>query len=496
MATTSLPPGPGGLKFSNAMKMGLGAFDFITDAHQRYGDSFTIKFPGLPTFVWLTQPDLVKQLFSLKAHQYDQELLPLPIDIGTKMTGFLNGSEHQHSRKMVIPSLTSRRLESRADFMFECAERHIDSWNVGDQFDTPRKIGDISLDIAIHSLLGLSSGERHARYKRLMLDWIGVATNELMFTLGTFVGSTNFRLWLHKKYRKQQAKGELGIDKKRLLPWSRAVDLKVQLADMFIEDIRATRAEHDDTRSDLFAALCRATYEDGSPLPEERIIAEAMGILVGGHETTAASSAWHMLWMLKRPDVFERCREEVLASVAEHGRFDPLRICELPYCNAALKESMRLTPSALGAGRCIVEDMKFGDYLVPAGCMVVAGAYIVHRRKDIWGEDAEAFNPERWLSDTFSPTPFEYFPFGGGRRTCIGASQAKQQLRIIWGDLYRRVEFDSEHAHTQEWPGQRQISGQIEPKNGVEVTVTSVKPSNTGHSQPATSTNKVSVLSS
>lgn len=476
MSADQLPPGPTGMKFKNAMKMGLGAFDFLTENFEKYGDTFTLRFPGLAPFVWLNSPELAQKFFNLKPEQIDQSKLPIPIDIGLSQTGFLNGKEHQHSRKIVIPPLIAKRLHDRADKMQQYTEQHINSWKVGDEFDTPRKVGDIALDMAVYTLLGELTEERSEKYKELMLGWIGAATNNTMFTLGTMYGPYKWRQWLNKKYLQQQAKGIMGNGKKGLFPWKQSLDYKVQLAEMFKEEIRKIRAENDETRGDMLSTMSRATYDDGSLLDEERIISEAIGILVGGHETSAATSAWHMLWMVKRPDVFEKCRQEVLESIKENGRFDPLAICELPYCNATLNESMRLTPSAVGALRHLIEDVDLGDFVVPAGTNILAGTYIIQRRKDIWGEDALEFKPERWLDGKFKPGPFEYFPFGGGRRACIGANQAKQQLRIMWANFYLRCEFDSPFAGNDEWPKQMQVSGQTEPQGGVPVTVTKVRP--------------------
>lgn len=470
-----LPPGPGGFKFVNAMKMGMGAFDYLAENFARYGDIYTLRFPGMAPFVWMNRPDLVQKIFNLKAGELDAAKLPIPIDIGVRMTGFLNGDEHAHSRKIVVPPLTGVKLHSRADIMYTMIDAHIDAMKVGDSFDTPRKVGDMTMDIAIYTLMGLTDGERAERYKKVMLEWIAAATSNTMFTVGTLYGPFKWREYLNTKYLQEVASGSNGTGKSRVLPWMKSVDLKVQLAALFREDIRAIRAEKDSQRQDMLAVMCRATYDDGSLLDEERIISEAMGILVGGHETSAATSAWHMLWMLKRPDVYARCRDEVDASVRQHGRFDPLAICELPYCNAVLNESMRLTPSAVGTLRYLTSDMEVEGYRIPAGTNVLAGAYVIHRRKDVWGEDAEQFRPERWLPEgqkVFRPGPFEFFPFGGGRRACIGANHARQQLRILWADIYRRLEFRSPFAGNDQWPGQQQVSGQTEPMGGVPVTVT------------------------
>ncbi|CBL44053.1 Cytochrome P450 hydroxylase [gamma proteobacterium HdN1] len=479
---SQLPPGPSGLKFVNAMKMGMGAFDYLWENFSKYGDLFTLQFPGMTPFVWMNRPDLVQKIFNLKPEQIDASKLPIPIDIGVRMTGFLNGAEHMLSRKIVVPPLIAGRLQARAGIMHEIISEHINHLQVGEEFNTPRKIGDITMDIAIYTLMGLRGGARAAAYKEVMLNWVGAATNNTMFTIGTLYGPYRWREYLNEKYLEEIAEGSTGTGKHRLLPWMKSVDYKVELGNMFREDIRRTRAENDSKRTDMFSVMCRATYEDGTLLDEERIISEAMGILVGGHETSAATSAWHMLWMLKRPDVYKKCREEVLACIQQHGGFNPLAICELPYCNAVLNESMRLTPSAVGTLRYLTCDLEVDGYTLPAGTNVLAGAYVIHRRKDIWGADAEEFRPERWLEEgRFKPGPFEFFPFGGGRRACVGSNHAKQQLRILWAEFYRRVSFSSRYSNNDVWPGQQQVSGQTEPTGGVPVRVTRILPANTGY---------------
>lgn len=410
MSAHQLPPGPTGFKFVNAMKMGMGAFDYLSENYNKFGDIYTLHFPGMEPFVWMNRPDLVQKIFNLKPDQIDASKLPIPIDIGVRMTGFLNGSEHALSRKIVVPPLIASRLHARADAMFEIVESHINQLRVGDTFDTPRKVGDITMDIAIYTLMGLRGGQRAEAYKKVMLNWVGAATNNTMFTIGTLYGPYRWREYLNKVYLQEIAQGSTGKGKRRLLPWMKSVDFKVELGNMFREDIRKIRQENDESRTDMFAIMCRATYEDGSLLEEERIISEAMGILVGGHETSAATSAWHMLWMLKRPDVYKKCREEVLASIREHGRFDPLAICELPYCNATLNESMRLTPSAVGTLRCLTTDMEVEGYKIPAGTNVLAGAISFTAAKISGAPMRWNFAPSAgWMRIVSNPGPSTFF---------------------------------------------------------------------------------------
>lgn len=480
----TLPAGPTESKFKQAMKMGTGIYGYLSECHEKFGDAFTLRFPGLDPLVWVASPEMAKDFFNLKPDQIDQRQLMIPIDVGDNQTGFLNGKEHQDSRKVMIPPLVAKRLQDRAEVMHEITTKYINQMKPGDEHDMPRLIGDITLDIACFTLLGLKEGPKQQRYRDLMLRWIQASTNDTMFLLGNVFGAPKFRSMLHRAYLKKTAKGNFGHGKKGILPWSYSVELKAQLADLMRQEIREIRASGDTTRTDLIATLSRATYEDGTLLPEERVISESMGMLVGGHETSAATGAWFMLWLMKRPDVLKKMREEVLECIAREGKFDPLKVIELPYLNACLNESQRLTPSAVGTMRHLIVDCKIGSLTLPAGTNVLAGAYLIQRRKDIWGEDAEVFRPERWLEGA-KPGPFEFFPFGGGRRACIGSNQARQQLRIIFAEFARRVEFTSKFSNNDVWPGQRQVSGQTEPEGGVPVTVVKILPETTGCPQAA-----------
>jgi len=295
-------------------------------------------------------------------------------------------------------------------------------------------------------------------------------------------GSRRFRKWLNEKCINRAKRGEVGNGKRGLLPWKRAVDLKVQLAEMMREDIRKIREEMDETDTATLSILARATDEDGNLLDEERVISEGVGIMIGGHETSAATAAWLSIWLQQRPDVNEKIADEVIACINELGKFDAVKVAELPYLTACLSESQRLTPSAVGFIRWLRYDTKLGDRVLPAGTAVLPNIYLTQRKKEIFGEDALEFRPERWLEGK-KYAPYEFMPFGGGRRACVGMNQARQQLRIIFAEFARRVEFTSEFQNTTGMPRSRMIGGQTEPEKGVPLTVKSVRPYNYGFAE-------------
>lgn len=489
---STLPPIPKDSKVRQALGLGIGIWDYMEKNQRELGDTFTLTLPRQGPMIWTSDQKMIADILRLKEDQVDASLVQLPMDVGEDNTVFLNGKAHQDSRKIVIPSFNTNKLKARAASMHDIVTNHINALSVGQEINLPRAIGDITLDVICYTLFDLLEGERKDQYNKAMLAWLLEATSDTNFTLAQLFGAKKWRGMLNKKYLANTAIGKMGNGKRGFLPWKRAVDLKVQLAAMVREDIQITRAKNDEDATHMLAILCRATNEDGSPLDEERIISEAVGLMIGGHETSAATGAWFGVWMQQRPDVNEKIRNEVIESIQKQGEYDSIINSELPYVTAVLNESQRLTPSAIGFIRWLTEDTKIGDWTIPAGTAVLPNIYLTHRRKDIYGEDALEFKPERWLDGAKKPKPTEFLPFGGGRRACVGMNQARQQLRIIFGELARRVEFTSEFDGTNTMPRSRMIGGQTEPEKGVYLTVKSVRPENYGYPEETAAKKTVS----
>jgi len=470
-----LPPIPKDSKIRQALGLGIGIWDYMEKNQKKFGDTFTLTLPGQGPMVWSSNQAVIKDTLRLKEDQYDASLVQLPIDVGEKNVVFQNGKEHQDARKLLIPHFTTERLKNRSHVMHEIVTEHINTWNPGDEFNIPRLVGDITLDIICFTLFDLREGGRKDRYKELILGWLTEGTSDKMFTIGSIVGTKKYRQFLNKRYRKQTAQGHIGNGKKSLIPWKLAVDYKVQLANMLREDIQDIRTLNNENEIHVLSILARTKDADGNLLDVERVISECVGMMVAGHETSAATAAWFFIWMQKKPEVLRKIADEVNNSIAEEGCYKASKVVDLPYLTASLNESQRLTPSAVGFIRWLKQDTQLGVYLLPAGSAILPNIYLTQRSKEIYGEDALEYRPERWLEgNKYSPT--EFMPFGGGRRACVGMNQGKQQLKLIFSEIARRVEFTSEYQKLGKLPRSRMIGGQTEPENGVIATVKSVLP--------------------
>ena len=158
-----------------------------------------------------------------------------------------------------------------------------------------------------------------------------------------------------------------------------------------------------------------------------QIRSELLNILLAGRDTTASllSNVWFEL--SKRPDIYAKLRAEIDTLGGERPSFTRLK--ELKYLRAVLNESLRLYPVVPGNSREAVNDTTLplggghdgqSPVFVPKGTIVGWSVYTMHRRKDYYGEDSEEFRPERWLGEKGLRPGWEYLPFNGGPRVCLG----------------------------------------------------------------------------
>ena len=187
----------------------------------------------------------------------------------------------------------------------------------------------------------------------------------------------------------------------------------------------------------VLALLLRARDEDGRPMPDRLVRDEVLTLMLAGHETTANALAWTWLLLDRNPAAADRLHAELDAAPSRP------RLAELPYTHAMVAESMRLYPPAWVIGRRMIADVTLAGWSIPAGSLVLASQWVTHRDQR-WWPDARAFVPERWLTedgryDEAAPGQPRgaYFPFGLGRRVCIGESFAWTEAVLVLAALAR-----------------------------------------------------------
>jgi len=195
----------------------------------------------------------------------------------------------------------------------------------------------------------------------------------------------------------------------------------------------------------LLEAMIAAADEPGSGITDEHVAGNVLTMLLAGEDTTANTLAWmiHLLW--RNPGTLARAVEEVRRVVGDGARPTLEQLAQLDYVEACAHETMRLKPVAPQLPLQALRDTTLGDVRVPAGTVVisllrrdsVSDAYVPH---------ADAFEPERWLSDggpgmQANSAKRISMPFGAGPRICPGRYLALLEMKIAMTTLLGRFEI-------------------------------------------------------
>jgi cytochrome P450 len=214
-------------------------------------------------------------------------------------------------------------------------------------------------------------------------------------------------------------------------PWAkfkRRADALRAAMQSLIDEKRARPGE------DVLSLLVQARDEDGKPLSEQEISEQLLTFVVAGHETTATSVAWALYELHRAPEALAKLRAE-LEGARDQG---PEALAKLPYLQAACSETLRRHPPLPMVRRTLTRPLVVGEYELPEGTEVAPSIYNAHHREAVFSGPFE-FRPERFLEKTY--TPFEYLPWGGGHRRCLGASFASFEMAVALATLLEAGTF-------------------------------------------------------
>lgn len=176
---------------------------------------------------------------------------------------------------------------------------------------------------------------------------------------------------------------------------------------------------------------------------------ESLNVLLAGRDTTASLLSWTILLLARHPHIFTRVRSDILEQFGKYDQPRNMDFASLKSCQSLqhfLKETLRLYPVVPFNRRCATKDTTLprgggkdgvSPIYIRKGRTVMYSTYVLHRRKDIWGEDAEIFNPDRWVGRKVT---WEYIPFNGGPRTCIGQQFALVRASYVLVRLLQRFD--------------------------------------------------------
>lgn len=430
-----LPPGPTARPFVQLMRWTRDPTAFLDDCARTYGDTFTLRFPGYPAIVVLSAPDAVQDVFTGSPDDIRQGPFPpfmRPL-MGDNSLFFLDGRRHLRERKLMMPPFHGERMEALGDTIRTIANDAIDQWPVGIEFPLHREMQRIGLDVILRTVFGMTDGARFVELRHLLEQQSHVARRTFrpgsLFTQIAML--TLPAQWLDRLYVFSGSRPLIS----HLFPWGRAVRLQAAMDRILYAEIARARREDGQGRRDILSMLVAARDEDGQPMSDRQLRDEMVTLLIAGHETSATALSWFFHLVLDAPGILATLRNEI-AEAEQDGTVPLPATGTFEYLDAAIKETLRVRPVVPHAARLLATARTIGTHDLPAGVMLLPSIYLTQRRPEIF-DDPECFRPERFLGRRY--TPYEYFPFGGGVRRCIGASFATFEMKIVLSQILSRV---------------------------------------------------------
>ncbi|VEP15136.1 putative cytochrome P450 110 [Hyella patelloides LEGE 07179] len=398
----------------------LDQFGTLERYQKKYGEIFYSPKSSLyPPNVIFSNPKAIEQVFTADPSLFEidqQSTAPVRVLLGDRSLVLLDGIEHKRQRKLLMPPFHGERMKSYGQTMVKVTKEVIAQWQVGQTICIRDYTQEISLQVILKTIFGLDEGQRYDRLKAILVDWLEIFNSPL----------TSFFLFFPALQK------DLGV----LTPWGKFLRQKRQIREILQSEGDRRRSNPDTLGEDILSLLIEARYEDGQPMSDGEIRDELMTMLFAGHETTASSLAWSFYWLHRLPEVGQKCQAE-LNSLAENAEFTDL--VKLPYLSAVVSETLRLNPVVVFVGRQLKEPFELMGYQFKPGTSLFPSIYLTHQREDIYPEPKK-FKPERFLEKQF--TPYEFLPFGGGNRRCLGYAFALFEMKLVLATILSHVELE------------------------------------------------------
>jgi cytochrome P450 family 110 len=225
------------------------------------------------------------------------------------------------------------------------------------------------------------------------------------------------------------------------------------------QELATRRTEDCSQRQDILSLMMLARDESGEAMKDDELRDELMTLMLAGHETTATAIAWGLYWLHRYPEIKAKVQAEI-ASLGANP--DPIAIAKLPYLTAVCQETLRIYPVAmLTFPRTVLEPTELMGYKLEVGQVLMGCIYLMHQREDIYPEHHQ-FKPERFLERELDS--YEFFPFGGGKRRCIGEALAMLELKLVLATIVTEYNLEL-NSDCPEIPARRGVT--LAPKKGV-----------------------------
>lgn len=401
--------------------------DFIRAMHGIFGNTFVIPLPLQATYVITCSQENVEHVLKTKFDTYvkgEDYLTPRNMDVLGHGIFNVDGASWYHQRKTASLMFTHKKLTNHiwttidkncsrlVEVLLSSPQSTIDVFNLMNRF-TLDTIGEIGFGRNIGSMENADSPflksfdkAQHILFLRAVLP-----------------------LWRLRRFLR------LGEE------WHSAHHFKL-LQEYSAETVQKLKENLKGSEGDSFVGLFMQDAEkNGTPFDEKFMTDMVLNFLIAGRDTTAHSLSWTLYLLMKHPSIEKQVLAEIEDVLGDRTLcYEDLN--RLPFLQAVVNESLRLYPSVpLDVKKALFDDDLPDGTFVSKGNVVVYNIFAMGRSKEIWGDDADEFKPERWLDQQF-PSLYAYPVFNAGPRECLGRRLAWVEMKACLVRVLRSVKLN------------------------------------------------------
>jgi hypothetical protein len=409
MTTVTLPPGPNAPRAVQAIYLLATRRRGMLRLRDRFGDAFTVNLPVFGRGLVISNPAEVKQLFTAGSDVVDNMEVNLGRVLGPGSMFALTGEEHRKQRRLLVPPFHGRRLAVYEKIVEDETVREMASWPEGREFPTLPSTMRITLNAILRAVFG-AEGTEFAELRELLPPFVTLGSRLATLPVPT-------------------------VDWGRWSPWGRFWLMRREY-DAIVARLIAKAVPDLDGRDDVLAMMLQARYEDGEPMGHGEIADQLLTLLTAGHETTATTLAWTVERLRRHPAVLRELVEEVDAGGSA------LR-------EATILEVQRVRPVIDAVARQVkAESFQLGRWTLKKRQRVLVSIALLHDNESVF-PNARAFDPYRFVGA--KPDLYQWIPFGGGTRRCLGAAFANMEMNVVLRTMIRDVELAPTSERDEKW---------------------------------------------